>query len=121
MQGYASGLPAGSQSDLGLKVAVIIHLADGPCLASAESSFSSCDDVKAMIVVLSHVVDQIDLPGQVLAHRIFAVLAALTWREEHIVRLVGQAGCPRLERQSCLNPGLRAADKGHHRCGREGL
>src|SRR5271170_7919228 len=55
--GVASGLAAGSQSDLGLKVPVIIHLADGTCLASAESSFSSCDDVKAMIVVLSHVVD----------------------------------------------------------------
>jgi len=46
---------------------------------SAWDSFGSCDDAEAVVVVLCHIVDQIDLPGQVFAHRVLAVLAALAW------------------------------------------
>jgi hypothetical protein len=46
---------------------------------SAWIGFSSCEDAEAVIVVPCHVVDQIDLPGQVFAHRLLAVLAALAW------------------------------------------
>ena len=44
-----------------------------------------------MIVVGRHVPDQIDLPGQVLAHRIFAVLSAVTRRQEDVIGGVDRA------------------------------
>jgi hypothetical protein len=69
---------------------------------SAWGSFSSCDDAEAVVVVLCHIVDQIDLPGQVFAHRVLAVLAVLAWREEHIVGLVRHSGRPRLEHAGML-------------------
>ena len=40
-------------------------------------NFISCDDAEAVVVVPGHIVDQIDLPSQVFAHRAFAILAAM--------------------------------------------
>src|SRR5258708_21491107 len=83
---------------------------------AADIGASSSDgDAEAVIVVRGHVPDQVDLPGEVLPHRVFAILAALAWRQEDVVGLVDRAGHPGLDWQAGLDPSLRAAGEGQHR------
>ena len=44
---------------------------------------------EALVVVGCHLVDEVDLPGEVLAHRFLAPLAALARRKHDVVRLAG--------------------------------
>ena len=59
---------------------------------SGVNTFSSCDDAEAVVVVLGHIVDQIDFPSQIFAHRVLAILPALARREEHIIGLISHPG-----------------------------
>ena len=59
---------------------------------SGVNTFSSCDDAEAVVVVLGHIVDQIDFPRQIFAHRVLAILPALARREEHIIGLISHPG-----------------------------
>src|SRR6185437_14796207 len=72
------------------------------------------DDAEAMIVVHRHVPDQVDLPGQVLAHRILAVLPAVARRQEDVVGRVDRADHSGFDWQARLDPGLGAAGQGQH-------
>src|SRR5262245_26414076 len=61
---------------------------------------------KAVIVVGGHLIDQVDLPGEVLAHCFLAPLAAFARGEHDIIRGARHLGRPRFERQAGTGPRL---------------
>src|ERR1700730_11848408 len=71
---------------------------------------SARDDLETLIVVFGHVVDEVDLPGEVFAHRGFAV-RALARHEKGVIGRVSHPRRAGLERQPRRDPRLRAAGK----------
>src|SRR5262249_30352052 len=59
---------------------------------------SECDYPKALVVVGGNLVDEVNLPGKVLAHRIFAPSAAFARREDNVFRFARHVVCPGFER-----------------------
>src|SRR5215470_3931687 len=87
-------------------------------LSTAIAGSDTRDHPEALVVVLGHLIDEVDFPGEVLAHRFLAAHAALARREHDIDRLAGHMTRPGFDRQAGLRPRRGAALENQDRPGR---
>src|SRR3954452_9597598 len=101
-----------------------IRIPGRACISRNRRPFSACERIssplpviagsdghhpKAVVVVAGHLIDKVDLPGEVLAHRCLALLTAFARRQHDVFRLARHPSSPRFQPQAGADPRLGAA------------